>query len=60
MNVSKVEAEGDLQTLKQFLPEVTVGMVRGERQLEEKENIAIPSSCFDLALWTTVRLLPLL
>lgn len=29
VNVSKVEREGDLQTLKQFLPEVAVGDVDG-------------------------------
>lgn len=28
VNVPKVEREGDLQKLKQFLPEVAVGMVR--------------------------------
>lgn len=31
VNVAKVEREGDLQTLKQFLPEVAVGRVEADK-----------------------------
>lgn len=35
VNVPKLEREGDLQTLKQFLPEIAVGKVCAARVLEK-------------------------
>ena len=46
VDVSKVEREGDLQTLRQFLPEVAVGMVRGKFVALEKGT---PSNHYDAA-----------